>query len=358
DQPITKSSYLHNLTHTTLVNTTRRSALWRKESWWGVILVFMALAVITVHAVKFGPAVAMSGETYKGSGSAVLWSWKRWSIYGESLYLGIGPFMAILAAAGLALSLYGRQSQAVILPIVWLPISYAWFTYLTGVPGNSERYAFYAIPSVAFLAAYGIHHFHDRRLWKWAWAAALFLAVGSQLLSALLTPHHYVSGYEAAARAVYDLPNNGATLFAGKHDGNFIFHLRKLDKRRQRVVLRGDKVLINMSVHKYFGVKSHVSDVEGVQRSLNEHGVRWIVVESCDLVGLKEFELLHQVLKEPGYRLVTRIPVLTNVPEFRGIDILVYENLGLVLPADGRIRINYPYLGRSFEFTFPGARSR
>lgn len=341
-----------------LVNPTGRSALWRKESWWGVILVFLALVVIAVHAIKFGPAVATSGETYEGSGSAALWSWKRWGTYGESLYLGTGPFMAILAAAGLILSLYRRQSQAIALPITWLAGSYVWCTYLTGVPGNSERYAFYAMPAVAFLAAYGIHHFHDRVSWKWSWAAALFLAVGTQVSSALLTTHHYVSGYEAAAQTVYGLPNSGTILFAGKHDGNFIFHLRELDTHRQRVVLRGDKVLVSMSVHKYFGVKSHLYDAADVQKSLNDHGVRWIVVESRDLVGLKEFELLHQVLEGPGYRLVNRIPVLTKVPEFRDTDILIYENLGLVLPAEGRIRINYPYLGRSFEFTFPDARSR
>jgi hypothetical protein len=174
----------------------------------------------------------------------------------------------------------------------------------------------------------------------------------------LRTPHRYVSGYDTAARFVYGLPNSGAILFAGKHDGNFIFHLRNLDRGRQRVVLRGDKTLVDMSVHKYFGVRSHVTNAAGVQSLLNDHAVRWIVVESRDLVGLKEFRMLNEILDGPGYRLLARFPVATNVPEFEGVDVLVYENLGLVLPPDGRVRIAYPYLGKSYEFTFSDRRER
>jgi len=34
----------------------------------------------------------------------------------------------------------------------------------------------------------------------------------------------------------------------------------------------------------------------------------------------------------------------------------VYENLDLVLPVDGRVRIAYPYLGKTYEFTFSDRR--
>lgn len=168
----------------------------------------------------------------------------------------------------------------------------------------------------------------------------LLFAVGWQLLEAVWSPHRYVSGYEVAARTVYELPNNGTILFAGKHDGNFIFHLRRLDQKRQRVVLRGDKTLVSMSVHKYFGLKSHVNDVTSVQSMLNEYGVRWIVVESKDLVGLNEFKLLHEALRRPRYRLAARIQVSSNVTGFKDVEILIYENTGLNLPQNGLIRIN------------------
>ncbi len=206
---------------------------------------------------------------------------------------------------------------------------------------------------MAIFAAFGIWHFRTQPALRWTWALTLSLAVGVHLVDALKGQHRYVTGYAEAAKLVSELPNSGAILFAGKHDGNFIFHLRNLDRNRERVVLRGDKTLVNMSVHKYFGLRSHVENATDIQRLLNANGVRWIVVESRDLVGLREFEMLHEALRGPGYRLLATIPVTTNVAEFGNVAVLVYENLGLKLPQNGRVRIEYPFLGKSYEFTFP-----
>ena len=89
---------------------------------------------------------------------------------------------------------------------------------------------------------------------------------------------------------------------------------------------------------------------------LDRNAVRWIVVESRDIVGLKEFELLHQALQGLGYRLVDELPVSSNVPEFADLSVRIYENLDLRLAPDGRATINYPYFGRSFTFSFPDAQ--
>lgn len=339
-----------------LASPSGRRALWRRESWWGIILVFLALSIIAVHAIKFGPAAVMSGAQHTGSGSAARWSLERWGIYAESIYLAVGPLISVLAVLGLILSLFRGSRQVVVLPVAWLVASYIWCTLLTGAPANNARYAFYVMPAVVFFAAYGIYHFRANRVLRWGWAAALLLAVGMHASDAIQTPHRHVSGYQDAAKAVYALPNSGAILFAGKHDGNFIFHLHNLDRDRQRVVLRGDKILVSMSVHKYFGIESHVSSADDIQSLLNRNGVRWIVVESRDLVGLDEFKLLLDALQGENYSLIARIPVETNVDQFKDVDVLIYENLGLDLPADGRIRIDYPDLGRSFEFTFPDAK--
>lgn len=155
-----------------LATKASRLALWRKESWWGVLWVAMALCLIALHALKFGPTAVISGETHSGSGSADLGSWKRWATYGEALYMGVGPFIAVLSMFGLTLSLYALyrgQNRAVILPFTWLVISYVWCTYLTGVPDNSERYAFYAMPAITLFAAYGIYALQHHPLWKRAW---------------------------------------------------------------------------------------------------------------------------------------------------------------------------------------------
>lgn len=332
-----------------------RRTLLKREAWWGMLFVVLALMIIALHAIKFGPEAIMSGEGHSRAGVLPLASIGRWTMYGKSLYLAVGPLMTLLAVLGVALALYRRRGHVWVLPFSWLVASYAWSTYIASVPGNNARYAFYAMPAVAFFASYGIWHFRDRPAWRWSWAVALALAIGWNVVDALRTPHRYVSGYDEAARVVYRLPNSGAILFAGKHDGNFIFHMRNLDKDRQRVVLRGDKTLVSMSVHKYFGVRSHVANTADIQALLNRLGVRWVVVESRDLVGLKEFKLLQETLAGPAYKLVTKIPVSTNLPEFFNIQVLVYENLGMTLPPNGQVRIDYPYLGKHYEFIFPDA---
>jgi len=335
-----------------------RQALWRKETGWGIVAIALALLVIAAHALLFGPEAVMSGDSHVDSGESPLLSWSRWGLYSKSLYLATGPLIALLAVLGLALSVYRLGCYTNLVPITWLAATYVGCTYLTGVPGNNARYAMYAMPAVAFFSAYGVWHFQARPLLRWSWGLLLLIAIGWNVVEALRTTHLYVSGYDTAARFVDGLPNNGAILFAGKHDGNFIFNLRKLDPDRQRVVLRGDKTLVSMSVHKYFGVRSHVTDAASIRKMLNEHFVRWIVVESKDLVGLDEFKLLYETLEGPEYRQLTKIPVATNVPEFENVNVLVYENLGLSLPADGRGRIAYPYLGKSYEFSFGDGRDR
>lgn len=326
-----------------------RQALMRKEALWGVALVFLAVSLIALHALLFGPAAALSGEVPVGSGAAPLWSWQRWALFATALQQGMGSFVSALSALGLIWSI-SRPQSPVALPLAWLLFSYLWCTYLAGAPDNSMRYAFYAMPAAAFFAVYGMRSLNQGL--RWVWTALVIVAVGFNYANAMQTPHRFVAGYAEAARVVSSLPNTGTILFAGKHDGNFIFHLRQLDPNRQRVILRADKVLVDMSVHKYFGVRSNVGNQTDVYKVLNDYGVRWIVLESRDLVGLREFKLLQHLMASTDFRLVSRIPIETNVPEFKNTEITIYENLGLVLPQNSRLRINYPYLGKSFEFTF------
>lgn len=330
-----------------------RSALWKKEAGWGIFLTILALIIIAFHAIKFGPDVVMSSGSYENvTGHVYLWTWDRWIMYAASLDKAVGSIISILALAGLLLSVYHRERNLFILPLSWLVSSYILCTMLAGTPGNNERYAFYAMPAIAFFAAYGIHYFRDALVNRWIWTLVIAIPTTQHFISAINTEHLFMAGYETAAEAVYNLPNNGTILFAGKHDGNFIFHLRQLDQDRQRVILRGDKTLLEMSVLKEFGIKSHVSSALDVDALLDKNWVRWIVIESRNLVGLKEFDLLFEAMNGPKYRLVQKIPTSTNVTKFQDIDVLIYENMRLKLPPDRRVWIDYPYLDKTYSFSF------
>lgn len=338
----------------------RGAALWRRQAVAAWLLAALAVALLAVHAIKFGGTgmAATAGDLHEAGGSAPRWSLARWLLYPKMIYWTAGIVPLGAALVGALLFVRGPRRHAGYLALAWLIAWYLMATLLFGVPTNASRYTVYAIPALALFAAYGLESFRPRSVAFAALAGVLLVWAGWQVSHQLGTPHRFVGGYEAVAERVSKLPNSGAILFAGKHDGNFIFHLRALDPARQRVVLRGDKLLVSMSVHKYFGVKSHVASTEDVDAMLDKNAVRWVVVESRDLVGLKEFQLLDQALQGPGYRLVSELPVTSNLPEFQNLTVRIYENLDLRLPEDGHAVIDYPYFGRSFRFVFPDASRR
>lgn len=333
----------------------RGATLWRRQSIVAWLLVALALAFLALHAIKFGGTgmAATAGNLHEAGGSPPRWSLARWLLYWKVLYSSVGIAPLGAALIGTFLFLRGPRHRAGYLVLAWIVSWYLMVTILFGVPDNAPRYTAYAMPALAWLAAYGLAWFPARSLPFGALAGALFLWAGWQVVYQLGMPHRFVGGYEAVAQRISKLPNSGAILFAGKHDGNFIFHLRALDPARQRVILRGDKLLVSMSIHKYFGVKSRVASTDEIDAMLDNNAVRWVVVESRDLVGLKEFAMLHQALQLPGYRLVSELPVVSNLPEFANLSVRIYENLDLRLPEDGHAVIDYPYFGRSFRFTFP-----
>ena len=332
-----------------------RLALYRKDTLWMAFFIAIGLSAIVLHAVMFGPTVALQTQLPSASGAANLWTIDRWILYTKSLIHGMGAAYAIAFAFGAIYTCYAyfkHRDERLILPLIWLISCYIWITYLTGVPGNSERYAIYSAPAIALFIAHTIPFSRRRQFTRHFVAGAIIFLAGWHVVAAIKTSHWHVSGYEEAAHYLSKLPNTGTIFVFAKHDGSIIFHLRNLDIKRERVVLRGDKTLVDMSVHKYFGIKSNASSVHDVKEILDRLAVRWIVVESKDLVGLKEFDLLHALLERPEYKLMRRIPIKSNLPDLKDLEIMIYQNTGLLLPDDGKVTIEYPYLGRSYQYKF------
>jgi len=138
-------------------------------------------------------------------------------------------------------------------------------------------------------------------------------------------------------------------LFAGRFDGNFIFHLRDMDTARQQVVLRGDKILVSMSVQKYFGMQSYVQNEADILKILDKYGVGLVVVENPDLVGLKEFDLLNNTLTKPQFRLLKEYPIDTTLAEASRVKIQIYQYLEQKPSKDGTIVIPLPHMGREIR---------
>ena len=341
--------------------TGRGRSLWRKEAALAYIMVGTAIALLTMHALKFGAVPVNSLVDQFGPNSSQLFNGRRWGYFWSALWgvcgwpLGIAILIGVVFRAGMGTR--GKLQDSLI--FFWLAASYLFTTLVVGSgEGNVPRYTMYALPPLALLACMPLSrevvlNEGIRR------AAFVLLAVlaGWNVYAGSTKPHPYVAGYEQAAEFVAAQDDTGLILFAGKHDGNFIFHLRAVDPDKNKAVLRADKILVSMAVHKSFGMVSYVQNVEDVVGLIDRYGVGIVVIESRDVVDLPEFKLLVKAMDDPRFQMIMEIPVLTNVPEFDNLSIQVYRYLDKKEQA-GDLVIPLPHMGMEIKLKPQQNKSR
>jgi hypothetical protein len=207
----------------------------------------------------------------------------------------------------------------------------------------------YALPALALLACrpLGKPVIKDGNIPRIALVLLAALAAWN-MYAAWIKPHPYVTGYSQAAEFVAQQKDTGLILFAGKHDGNFIFHLRALDPEKNKAVVRADKILVSMAVHKHFGTVSYVKSVEDVIRLIDRFGIGIIVIESRDVVDLPEFKLLAEAMDDQRFRMIEEIPILTNVSEFSDLSVRIYRYLEKK-EQSGALVIPLPHMGMEIK---------
>jgi hypothetical protein len=333
--------------------TSSSKSLWGRESIWAYLIILAALAALAIHAAKFGSlglGATLGTLHQKGGLAPPRLSLSRWLLL-TKVFLEAYSWPMILLFMGGILTVFRRpRNSQDILILIWVIFWYISFTLSTGgVYHNLLRYSIYVTPAVALLASRTLylypasHYVHKIML-----VAMIFLIIWNGFLD-LKFEHPFVSGYQRAARFVMSLPDKGTTLVSLKHNGNFIFHVRKEDDKREKIVLRSDKILVSMAVHKHFGVKSYVKNKEDIHEILDRYGVGIIVVENRDLIGLPEMKLLLQTLKGTKFQLLEEFPVQTNQPNLAGIKIRVYRYLDRKSVDNGTIRIPMPHIGRELR---------
>lgn len=331
----------------------RGHLLVRREALAVYVLVASVLALLTVHALKFGTVGlgATVGQLHEAAGGATpRLSWARWLLYPETLLETWGIPLTVLSVLGLFATFGARRRPHDVLIWCWLIAWYLMATLLFGVKDNAARYTLYAMPPLALLACRGLVELPARRFAHNLALGSITLLVAWSGWQAWRSPHPYVNGYQEAARFVMSQPHAGPILFAGRFDGNFIFHLRDMDTARQQVVLRGDKILVSMSVHKYFGMQSYAQNEDDILKILDKYGIGLVVVENPDLVGLKEFGLLNSTLEKPRFRLLQELPLSSTLSEVASAKVLVYQYLDQKMPKGGTIVIPLPLMGREIRF--------
>lgn len=332
--------------------STRRSALWRPQAVPAYLIVVLAIALVALHALKFGSLglAATVGDSRVDVGqSAARLSLERWLTYPEALVEVWGWPLVVLSLTGAILPARRNEPRLALIH-AWLLCWYVAMTLVLGGAGNAPRYTLYALPALAVLAARPLFLLQDRSRARTAFGVVLAIVLAMQAWRTLALPVPYVDGHRAAAAAVHARHSAAPVLFAGKHDGSFIFHLRRLDAAREAVVLRADKVLVSLAVHKYFGMTSHVASGDDIRALIRRYGIEYVVIERPDIVGVPEFAMLAELLAQPDFERVAELPVRSGGGAEAPERIAIHRYRDHVSAGDAEIVIPLPHLGREIRF--------
>ena len=330
----------------------RRSAMWRWQAAPAYLFVLMAIAITAVHAVKFGGLglAATVGDTRTELGlSASRLSLERWLLYPTVLVQTWGWPLLVMSGIGVLLPSKGNETRLPLL-YAWLGCWYLAMTLVLGAPGNAPRYALYVLPVLAAFAARPIFLLRENAKIRAVVVVMLVAAIGFNVWRSIKQPVPYVNGYREAAEFVSEQHTKSPMLFAGKHDGSFIFHLRRLADKRNDVVLRADKVLVSLAVHKYFGMESHVNSLDDIRALIKRYGVEFIVIEQPDIVGVKEFGMLADLMQQPDFEKIKVMPVSSGGGAAAPERIEIYRYRDYQAMDDATIVIPLPHIGREIRF--------
>jgi len=350
--------------------------LWRGETLLGAGLTALLLMPFVVATVMFSP-VNIGQSVGKLSGGVVE---SRWSLQSAAFYLQVLPAQAgVMCLVGVGALVLGAAlrwrsgaaageatpwHRGVVYGGLWAASCYAMLTFV--VVHKEARFVLIWAPGLALLAAGGLVLLaRAGRVARGVVAAATVVLACQAVACAVGWPHDpwvcaspYLAGTAVAARRVAASPAGTVVLYAGKFNGNFIFHMRGCDPERKVVVLRGSKVFYSVATIEAFGLEVHTATPEGIVQLLNDYGVRYFLVEEPTRVLDRMGPIMNHVRAVARSELFVRRGVyVIDANEARlARRLYLYERvdaqparvevLTLSMPASGRVlRVPFRRLG-------------
>jgi hypothetical protein len=324
-------------------------ALFRSGTVMAAIVAFIAIAPLIPLTLRFSQlSVQMvlepSAAGRWGAGHLVAWVKILWT------HLLTPP---VFLLAGIAvLILVVKRDRLVSLFTVWIVV---FFVEILTLGVSVPRFAIYVIPPFCLLAATLPDMLRARR-WQSAAIAALVITIGYQTVRAWEAPLTHAGGYETAAEYVTSHPKGDAVMFSGLVDsGYFVFFVRKHDPARHRVVLRADKLLTTSMMHAP-AYRNRIATRGEIDRVLQQFGVAYVVIEEKRYPD-GPLAWLGEDVKTARFAERLRVPIQSDDPRLRGIDLVVYEYNEFRPAAPGTtLTLDVPLMNRSLAIPFDRLR--
>jgi hypothetical protein len=331
----------------TLLFAFRDRLLRRPEFWWSALLLVtgvIPLAIFTWLWGRYNVQQSMGGDWVEYSRTSL----SGWLYVARQWPSEIGWLLAGLACMyciGALLSPRWRLPRtATFFFGAWIVTGYVFFTLIAI---KSQRYTIFLTFPLVLFAVLAIVRGLPARI-----APYLAVIVSGVIFSHMLLTDHapYVSGYRTAAEYVCSVaPPDSVVLFSGLRDGSFIFNVKTMPECKNLSVIRSDKLLLRvMMMRSMFGVKELGVTEDQLKDMLQHYGVRYIVVEPDFWNDLKSMQMLVGLLHQDQFKLLTRIPVISNRERIQS-QLEIYENLAPVSEGKNLLKVELPVSGLTVE---------
>jgi hypothetical protein len=321
------------------------------EKKWSRILSWRAIAVAIVCFAVIAPvyivqivmnaslALDVTGTSANSTGD--------WTYYWSKLPELIGWEVLALSIAGILISLWRAKRQNAIVMLAWILSCYVVFTLIRH---KEARYILYWVPAFAYFA---VAPFTRKNSLAWIRACGVgvvvvILALYSVRAWAYQRP--YVSGYSQVAEQL-TRHGGGCVLVDMDLPGNFTFFMRAFDPARRFVILR--KALYDIRTMREWGVTEFAHNQSDVEQILKADSVRYVVVEKNMPLHFDSQKALRELLDNSGqYRVVQSMPIESNMSDWQGRSLILYESIAPVLPPQGILHIKMPNLHHDIDIPF------
>lgn len=227
----------------------------------------------------------------------------------------LGVLLLVLALIGIGYGLLKSPRQYYFL-FIWIVSAYICFT---AISEKSPRHIFIWLPPLAYFALLGVEAMVPRRRWIWLPYTVLVIYI---FWGALRFQRPQLFGLQTVAGFVLAQPESDLVYYQGPLDGDFIFNVRRLDPRKQRMVARDKQVEVTEIVYAHRPVIQTASEFLDLFRTW---GIRYAIVESMDT--LPSLKWTHAVLQSDQFDLVRTFPIQGNT-DLDGDQIEVYRYRG------------------------------
>jgi hypothetical protein len=258
----------------------------------------MRIAAVTVAGLIALPSVLMvayfsqinQSLAMQMPGMPKLFSVANWLWYAKALPQQMGWPAVVWSIAGLlACGIVLRKEEVPVAVKVLAAFGVCSWVFFTIVSNKDPRFNLPSLPFLFMVAALGFNRLAPRV----ARVSLLVLATWS-VFQVTFSTVPVVTGFKEAALAAQSItPANGNVLISAHRDGSFIYNMRTLGERRDIGIRRADKLIVEFTIMREFGIKETNLSPNEIVELLKQQNISVIVAQTdylSDLPSMRNFQ--------------------------------------------------------------------